>query len=824
MSANASTPPGFPGIPPKWTSSSKEGIGTAINAASRVWFTFSHGILNEIYYPRVDQACVRDMGFIVTDGEDFFSEEKRATVSNVEHITTGVPAFRITNICTQGRYRIVKEIITDPHCDALMQQITFEPLQDRLDDYHLFALLSPHLGNQGSNNTAWRGDYKGVPMLFAERDGVTLAFACSAPWLKTSVGYVGTSDGWQDITIDGVLTHDYAIAKNGNVAITAEIDLAQCGGTFLSVIAFGGNAAEAGNHARTSLLSGFEHALNQYSKEWVNWRQPLRNLPDANHRCGQSLYEISLKVLKTHEDKHFPGGLIASLSIPWGMDKGDNDLGGYHLVWPRDLVETAGGFLAAGCYEDVKRVLIYLAATQWNDGHWSQNMWLDGTPYWDGIQMDETAFPILLVDLALREEIITASQFWPMVKKAASYVAQHGPVTQQDRWEEDAGYSPFTLAVEISALLIAADLAETNEAPDLARYLRETADIWNANIEMWTYASDTELSRQAGVGGYYVRIAPEETADAPSPMSGFVPIKNRSSDNNNASALQIISPDALALVRFGLRSALDPRILNTLKVIDYLLKVETPVGPGWYRYNMDGYGEHEDGSAFNGTGIGRLWPLLTAERGHYEVAAGNLDSAKLLLKTVADFSSQGGMIPEQVWDQPDLADKELFFGKPSGSAMPLVWAHAEYIKLLRSIQDGAVFDRPEQTYNRYAHKNKDSPFETWRNNHKCRLLIAGKILRIETLAATTVHWSFDDWANTQDTPSCDTGAGVHVVDIDSSKLNPGAKILFTFHWQTTGRWEGRNFYVEVVTHEVKAEQQKKCKQNLALNNQQRDAF
>ncbi len=251
-------------------------------------------------------------------------------------------------------------------------------------------------------------------------------------------------------------------------------------------------------------------------------------------------------------------------------------------MWPRDLVESAGGLLAAGAREDVHRVLHYLQVTQEADGHWPQNMWLDGAPYWSGIQMDETAFPILLVDLAQREEALgkgDLTTLWPMVKRAAGYLVRNGPVTQQDRWEEDAGYSPFTLAVEIAALLVAADLAETNNELGAAAYLRETADTWNANIERWVYVTGTELAVRLGVEGYYVRIAPPEEADAASPEAGFVPIKNRPPGQSAEPAVHIVSPDALALVRFGLRAADDPRIVNTVKVIDALLKVETPSRP-----------------------------------------------------------------------------------------------------------------------------------------------------------------------------------------------------------------------------------------------------
>ena len=803
--------PGCPGIPPKWTSSAKSGVGTPVNSASRIWFTLSHGILNEIYYPRLDQACTRDMGFIITDGKEFFSEEKRHSTSQLNYFSEGVPAFRLINTCMQSRYQITKEILADPSGDSLLQQTTFVPLQGPLENYHIYALLAPHLGNKGFNNTAWVGDHKDMPMLFAERNGIALAFASSVPWIKSSVGFVGVSDGWKDIYENKLMTQFYTRAENGNVAMTGEVALKACNGKFLIAIGFGRNVAEAGNHARVSLLRGFEASIAAYIHEWQDWHKQSRVLPDKNIKNNQSLYKTSLKVLKTHEDKHFAGGLIASLSIPWGMNKGDDDLGGYHLVWPRDLVETAGGFLAAGCFEEVKRILNYLATTQLEDGHWSQNMWLDGTPYWDGIQMDETAFPILLVDLAIREGILKKEEYWQMVFKAACYLVQNGPVTQQDRWEEDPGYSPFTLAVEITALLVAADMANSNGHFEMAQYLKETADIWNANIESWTYVTDTELSKKVGVEGYYIRIAPPEDADAASPARGFVPIKNRPLEQSTLPATQIISPDALALVRFGLRAADDAKIINTVKVIDHLLKVETPSGPGWYRYNADGYGEHEDGTPFDGTGIGRLWPLLTGERGHYELAAGNKKEAEKLLKALADFSNEGGMIPEQIWDSPDIKDSELFFGRPSGSAMPLVWAHAEYIKLLRSIQDGRIFDGHGQTYKRYIESKNFSSFVSWRFNHKCRMMPAGKTLRIETLFPATVHWAVDSWENVKDAITQDTGLGVHAADLDTSQLKPGQKIFFTFYWAAAQKWEGVDFNVDVVTDAVKLNNQEKSK-------------
>ena len=438
--------------------------------------------------------------------------------------------------------------------------------------------------------------------------------------------------------------------------------------------------AEAGQHAVLSLEKGFDAAHAQYRDEWQAWHRsrqaPARVDPDA-----QRLFDFSAAVLRVHESKTIEGGLIASLSIPWGFEKSDDDLGGYHLVWPRDLVETAGGFLAAGAHNDAKSVLRFLEVTQDADGHWCQNMWLDGTPYWTGIQMDEAALPILLVDLAARSGALTAAErrgFWPMIRRAAGFLVRSGPVSPQDRWEEDAGYSPFTIGAEIAALLVAAEDAETAGERRTAGYLRDTADAWNASIEEWMYVTDTPLACDCGVDGYYVRVADPDEADAASPMSGFVPIKNRPPGDSNARSSLMVSPDALALVRFGLRAADDPCIVNTVAVIDAKLRVDTPRGPSWHRYNGDGYGEHEDGRPFDGTGVGRAWPLLTGERGHYELAAGRVEGAEALAAAMQAFAGEGQLLPEQVWDAPAIPARELLLGGATGSARPLAWAHAEY--------------------------------------------------------------------------------------------------------------------------------------------------
>ncbi|HVX09829.1 MAG TPA: glucan 1,4-alpha-glucosidase [Pirellulales bacterium] len=806
--------PGRPGLPPRWTSSAKQGVGTALSNASPLWFTLSHGIVNEVYYPRVDLACTRDMGLIVTDGGRFFSEEKRDARSRVEYLAEGVPAYRITNACMQGRYVIEKEIFSDPRRPVLLQHVHFRPQVGELDAYQLFLLASPHLGNQGSDNTAWVGDYKGVPLLFAGQNGIGMAIACSAPWLARSVGFVGVSDGWQDLSHHGRLTWQYERAEHGNVALTGQINLAACHGDFVLAVGFGQTVHEAAHRVVSSVLEGIEPARHSYVREWRHWQEallpldseptsairPARPRPNGERQTEQNVYRVSTAVIHTHEAKNFPGGLVASLSIPWGFSKGDNDLGGYHLVWPRDLVESAGGLMAAGAKAIACRVLRYLQVTQEADGHWGQNMWLDGTAYWDGIQMDEAALPVLLVDLARRQGMLDDGEraaLWPMVRHAAGYLVRNGPATQQDRWEEDPGYSPFTLAAEIAALLVAAEMADEQGEFHVAQYLRETADFWHSSLDDWIYATDTELARRLGVDGYYVRIAPE-TDGMQRPVKGYVVVKNRPSDVAIEQAGDLVSPDALALVRFGLRAADDPRMVNTVKVIDGVLKVDLPNGPCWYRYNRDGYGEHADGGPFDGTGIGRPWPLLTGERAHYELAAGRRHEAERLLAALEQFANCGGLFPEQVWDGDDLPDRELFRGEPAGSAMPLVWAHAEHIKLLRSLRDGKVFDMPPQTVERYLVQKKESPHCAWRFNHRCHQMAAGKILRIEVLSPAMIRWSCDDWNTTHEINTCNTELGLHMADLPTCGLAAGASVVFTFFWPEAAKWEGTDFRIHVA--------------------------
>ena len=819
-----------PGVEPRWTSSAKSGVGTALDGRSHVWFTLSHGIIDEVYYPRVDQANTRDLGLLVSGPDGFFSEEKRDTRSEVHLIAPGVPGFRIVNTCMQGRYEIEKTVITDPERDVLMQRIRFRALQGRIEDYRVFALLAPHICNQGFGNDGWAERYKGVPMLFARRQDVALALACDAGWGTMSCGYVGVNDGWRQVREHGYLAEPCNEVRAGNIALTGEVNLAGAArpqpdvAEFVVVLAFGLGPSEAAQRSRMSLASSFQMVQNSYTREWTRFHEhtvgprsatsngttpeqsrqtAARDLASLAHGSTHAheekprraknerrrktpvvlpdsvvdLYRMSAAILAIHEDKRASGAIIASLSIPWGNTKSDHELGGYHLVWPRDLVNSAGALIALGHNVLARRTLRFLMSTQEEDGRWAQNLWLDGTPYWNGVQMDEIAFPILFAEMLRREGKLEDLNPYPMIRRAAAFLLRNGPVTGQDRWEENGGYSTFTLAVEVSAMLVAADFADRANEPELGAVLRDTADAWNARIEEWTYVRDTPIAREVGVEGYYVRVAPADVADLAPASNGYIPIKNRVGDDGWARYDEIVSPDALALVRFGLRDPLDPRIVNTVRVIDARLRAHTSTGPAWYRYNRDGYGEKEDGSPFDGSGIGRPWPLLAGERAHYELAAGRPDVAMQLLGVMRAQASDGGMLPEQVWDGEDKPEFELTNGRATGGAMPLVWAHAEYAKLVRSLYDGRVFDMPQQPYERYVRQRVGCDITIWVAHSRARLMPVGNRLHIHSPTPAEIHWSVDG-ADPCRTTSTDTTVGVWVARLDTERLPVGTKVQF----------------------------------------------
>src|SRR5213080_884283 len=786
---------GAPGIEPRWTSSAKEGVGTAYHTSCRLWFTLSHGIINEIYYPRVDQPNTRDFQFLISDGETFCHEEKRDLNHQIEYPERDCLFYRLTNSDPDGRYRVVKHVLTDPHLSVLLVHTRLEVFDESLrGKLRLYALLAPHLAGFGAGNSAWCSELGDNELLRAQREDVHLVMACNTGFCRRSVGYVGFSDGWQDLMQNFKMDWEFAAATDGNIALTGEIDLPDSG-EFTIAVAFGRSYESAATKLFQSLASAFESHHAAYVRQWQR-AVVDRKFDFSTDTCDDGgMYRLSRCVLLAHEDKVFQGAMVASMSIPWGETKGDQDLGGYHLVWTRDLVHSATALLATGQTGTPLRALIWLAAIQRPDGSFPQNSWIDGTAYWSGQQLDQIAAPILLAWRLHKQDALGLFNPRVMIVRAAAHLILQGPVTSQDRWEENAGYSPSTLATVIAALVCAAEWATEYGETAAADFVFAYADWQAAHVEEWTVTTQGELVK--GFPRHYIRINPTDPdASDPhaDPNTTMIQVAN---GGGLHPARNVVGGDFLHLVRFGIRDANDPVIRDSIEVIDRVLKHDLPQGPGWRRYNHDGYGQKDDGGAFDGTGVGRCWPILTGERGHYELAAGR--DPKPFITAMENFANQGGMISEQLWDADDLPDGRMERGAATGAAMPLCWSHAEYISLVRSRHDGICLGCVEPAYQRYVLHPARSDYEIWTLRYPMRRMSRGKILRIIIAAQATVVWSIDGGtrANLLDAIH-ESRLNLWFADFRTADWPAGSLFTFTFFWKRDQRWEGRDWQISLL--------------------------
>jgi glucoamylase len=788
---------GAPGMTPRWSHSNKDGIGTAYSADSRLWFTLWRGAVTETYFPTIDRPQLRDMQFLFTDGKTFFHEERRHLKSTTERPNDHALGYRVESDAPDRRYRVHKTFIGDPHLPTLLEHVRVETRGERLsDELRMFVLAAPHLDVGGWGNNAMVIDVLDQPILIAQKNNVALALGCTVPFLRASVGYVGRSDGWTDVSQNLRMAYEFDQAPNGNVALTGEIPV-QRSKEFTLGLAFGETIPAAITALFQSLRTPFDLHYRRFLEQWS--RTVQHQLPLAGtHGDGGRLYRASRAILFAHEDKVYPGAFIASLSIPWGARKGDEDRGGYHLVWTRDLYHTANALAASGSTDSPLRALVYLATRQRKDGGLPQNFWVDGTPYWEGVQLDEVAFPVLLARRLRGGDVLGDHHARPLAMHSVKFLIEHCPVTQQDRWEEVSGYSPATLAVCIAALTAAATYAHDRDLGPTAQFVQEFADFLESHVERWTVTDSGTLV--PGIARHYVRIRPASVDDVhpnEGPDMGTVRLPNLEPGTpNEFPACEIVDGGFLDLVRFGIRSPDDPVIVDSVRVIDEVLKVETPVGPVWRRYNHDGYGERQDGSAFIQWGRGRAWPLLTGERGLYELAAGR--DPLPYLRTIEKLATPTGLLPEQVWDEADRPELYLHLGGPTESATPLAWAHAEYITLLRSIADGRVFDLVPEVRRRYVEDPAERrAFEVWRFNRQPTTVRAKETLRIICDRAFRLHLSDDDWQTVTDLDSTSTILGLEYVDLLPLET-PGRRWRFTFYWPLDDRWQGEDFLVESV--------------------------
>ncbi|MFZ0743094.1 MAG: glycoside hydrolase family 15 protein [Terracidiphilus sp.] len=794
---------GAPGLEPRWTSSVKDAIGTAYSASCRVWFTCSHGILNELYHPTIDSAQVRDMEFLVTDGATFVHEEKRDLISSFEYIHPEALGIRYVNRDPDGRYSLTKEIICDPHHSVVLQHVRLEGHEDLLPRLKVYALLAPHLDGGGAGNTARAIDIAGHKMLLAWKNQWSLAMGASCGFSRVSCGFVGSSDGWRDLMENFNMSWEFGSATNGNLSMMGELNLGNAGADgareFTLAIGIGEGHHTALQKTVSVMAMPFKQARERFIEQWHRAANPEWLAAKAGD--GGKLMRASHNVLLAHEDKTFSGAFVASMSIPWGQVHGDDDLGGYHLVWTRDMVQTATALLACGRAETARRALVYLACTQKPDGGFAQNFWVNGRPYWSGVQLDEVAFPLILAWRLWKADALGETDIFPFVERAAGFLVRHAPITHQERWEENPGYSPSTLGAVISGLVCAAEIARAHDSMELACFYEDFADWIEYHLEDWTVTNNGVLLPT--VPRHYMRIRPPETGEAyfcESCGTEIIRLQNRPPGTRTTfEAREIVDAGFLELVRYGVRRADDPLIMDSLKVVDAVIKRGLPQGPGWLRYNWDGYGQRPDGGPFQGWGKGRVWPLLTGERAHYELAAGNDISP--LIRTFERFATMGQMLPEQVWDEPDRPHQRLLLGQPAGSAVPLVWAHAEYLKLLRSAVDGKVFDRIDPVHARYSEPagrgQLRKNLEIYSRRRPVQRIAAGDTLRILDQDRFEVVWTNDGWQTTHTASSRSLGSAGHSVDIVPASDRANVGLSWTLHWPEQQRWLGYNVDVKV---------------------------
>ena len=799
---------GAPGVEPRWTRGDKDGIGTAYSGASRLWFTLWNGIVTELYHPTVDRPQIRDLQFLITDGETFLHQEPKDLHSQIKRVDR-VLAYNVQGQDPEGRYSIEKIILSDPHQSCLLMHTRIRAAQTALQQLKLYVLCAPHLEVGGEHNSGYVLEMTGGQrVLVARKKHVWMALSTTCGFARTSVGFVGASDGYTDLA-EGFKTPgagfkmkwEFDRAEDGNIALMGEVPLEGVP-EFTLGLAFGNTLQSALTTLQLSLATPFEEHRKRYA---VQWQRATDNLLDLAPQAGDEgdLYSASAQVLLAHEDKVYQGAMIASLAIPWGSKRGDQEgAGGYHLVWPRDMVQCALALLACGNSSTPLRSLVYLAMCQQADGGFAQNFWIDGTPFWMGVQLDEAAFPILLAYKLWKENALALFDPLPMVMAACGYLLKHGPVTGQERWEENSGYSPSTLAACIAALIAAAAYVRVRDEEETAAFLETYADYLEGRVNEWTATTQGELV--AGITSHYVRINPAEPGTAVRPgelESAMVTLNSQWPGTPSAyPARNIVDGGFLELVRYGVRSADDPLIVRTVKVVDEVLKVETPSGTCWRRYNHDGYGQRADGDAYEHFGTGRAWPLLAGERGHYEIAAGRLAGEEI--RSMEGFSTPTHLLPEQVWDAPDLPHKHLHFGRPTGSAVPLLWAHAEYIKLLRSAADEQVYERVAEVADRYLRADRTpATHVVWSFGHPAHVCRRGEAVRLVANTAFSARWSDDGWANVQTATSVPTRLGVHFADL-SGFTGKSTGVAFTFFWTECARWEGTNFAMDIVAAEA----------------------
>jgi glucoamylase len=662
--------PGAPGVDRQYLPADKSGLLTSRTGESLVWATVQReGGLGEIFHPTIGGPAARSLTFAVT------ARGGLSTATGVR--TEQLPGLRFRQTFDGDGWRLTADYTTDPARSTVLVDLAFAASSG----HRLFAVYDPALGNSRSGDT---GRTTGGALLAT--DG-TVSSALVGDFTATSNGFAGVSDGPTDLR-DGRMDWRYTRADAGNLVQTAALR----GRHSTLALGFGDTESSALATARRSLRDGFGTVARSYAHGWNRYLDGLTDPPAVARR---DLWTTSALVLAALEDKTHPGAFVAAPASPWAFGT-DDPSGPYHLVWSRDLYQIATGLIAAGDRAGAGRALDFLFTVQQKpDGSFPQNSQVDGTPVWGGLQLDEVALPIVLAHQLGRTDT------WPQVKLAADFLLGYpgAPFTPQERWENQSGYSPNTIATTIAGLVCAASIARSHgDSASAQRYL-DTADSWRSQVKSWTLTSTGPYSTDP----YFLRLTKDGDPDAGTAYDigdgGPTGVDQR----------RVVDPSFLDLVRLGILPPSDPDVVNSLAVVDAQLGVATPRGFFWHRASFDGFGEQLDGSQWEydepaGSRVsrGRAWPLLSGERGEYDVAAGDLRTARTRLTAMTRATGPGGMLPEQVWDLTAPAGRPGFApGTPTFSATPLAWSHAQYLRLARNLDAGRLLDQPSVVADRY---------------------------------------------------------------------------------------------------------------------------
>jgi len=683
--------PGYPGEAADWSPGDKDGFGTAIGALdSKVWYTLNGGVLSEVYAPRIDTPGSRDTQLVVTDGATFADREDEATDGTVELVDPRALVYRQVNTAQSGRYRITKTYTTDPDRSAVLVDVRFESLDGR--PYQVYVLHDVGLGLNANDDTGRSAGGR----LLATDGALSSAVTASGGLSDTSSGYLGRSDGWADLSGDFTLDDHWDATAPGNV-----VQIGRTGLTGLPdaqqltlALGFGTTESDALVAADDALDRGFGNAAEAYAAAWHGYLDGLAPVP-ASAAQWRTEYEVSEMVLAASEDKTFRGGFVAAPGKPWAWANELQHFPVYHEVWSRDLYQIASALQAMGDVPAAERALDHLWTVQQRpDGSFPQNARLDGEPVFGGLQLDEVALPIVLAWQLDR----TGPEDWARVQRSADFLVATGPRTDQERWENLAGFSPNTIAAEIAGLVTAAEIARANGDTGRADTYLATADSWRGGLAGWTVTTNGPLSPDP----YYLRITDDGNANAGTQIQiadGGPLVDQRT----------VLDPSFLDLVRLGVIDAADPVVATTLGLIDAELGYDTGNGRFWHRSSFDGYGERADGTQWEPVDpgsretIGRGWPLLSGERGEYELALG-LDAQQRLDTMARSADDRSTFLAEQVWDDrpPSAAGSPFVPGEPTFSATPLAWSHAGFIRLAQAIDAGRPVDTPAPVACRYG--------------------------------------------------------------------------------------------------------------------------